>query len=1209
MSFSWNPADKHAEITLSGGDLYAVNPSATGASAWRSARGSALSTTRNSYLEFAITGVNPGPNLFMGIVDNTADLTTHIGNVTGGTGGHGYAYYQASGDKFFANVASPLMSASDIGDVVMVAFNPTTRKLWFGLNGVFVGNPAVGTGEAFTVTAGYIYYPGMSDLGQKDDPLFLKALTTNQTYAAPSGFTPAGDGDIVQLSGTASFAFNTAGTLTAKAALVGAASIAFSTAGTLTAAGSGALSGNTSFAFSTQGTLRGAAALSGSANLAFNTQAVLRATAALSGNANFAFATTGLLTAVGPPPGPAAFVDSRAMPVLLVDLGAGPLPVVTPPSTVYASWVPAVYVPPQVPAPGAFTATPVVDAVLLTWTAVNAPSPQYAIERASDVAGAPGAWVTIARTTDLRYSVAVAVADGVIYWWRVKALVFGRASAYTAALQAAPISGDSLSDDAADALAAANAAQAAANAANADLANIASDSLLTPDEKPRVIQDRDVIVAEQSGIDAQATAYGIATEKTAYDNAVVALTNYLATLTAPVLWSNLAGNTAIVGATFRGKFADVYTTRQSLLNKIYETAKANAATAQAAANAAQTAANTAQAAANAANADLANIASDSLLTPDEKPRVIQDRDVIVAEQAGIDAQAAAYTITTEKTAYDNAVAALTAYMATLTAPVLWSNLSSITAIDGATFRNKFADVYTTRQALLNKIYENAKAIAEARIRTFAQEGQPSGGIYIVGDQWFQLSTKITRYWTGAAWALLADTAETGGDALLLNADMEAGDLHWNKEAQWYWEDGATYGKSMVRAGSGAAPSSAVVNNKRFSVAAGQVLKVSGQIAGAGGANGVCLAACYFYDAANNFHSLLGGNQVIGDGGLRRSSGTVIVPAGAAKCSACFYASGQTAGYYIADSARISVVQDSLDEMIDGDVYGRYANDDRVYYNGRYRMGMRVPGSNHRPGDLRNQHQLTIGGLTAKVQAAISYSASAGAPATATISVAGFTMLIGSLSIGYDASSVGVTGTSGTTTTFFLYMDDPGYNGGSPGLGVTTYGPDLYTNNGRFFVGSVAVVFPAAGSGSGGGDPEGGGPRCVTLEMLLRPNVSAACARAGLILDCLNLPTGPNGFQRAIESVDFADAECVRLTTERGAELDCSTSTPFDVLDGRTVLAPDMQGECVVTDQGIEQVVEVRALGRVPVAHIHVGGISYAAGRNPQHRIFSHNLKP
>lgn len=114
----------------------------------------------------------------------------------------------------------------------------------------------------------------------------------------------------------------------------------------------------------------------------------------------------------------------------------------------------------------------------------------------------------------------------------------------------------------------ADTASAAAAQANNVLADIASDGVLTPGEKPEVILKRDVILDEQAGITAEATSYGITTEKTDYTASITALTSYLATLTTPVLWSNLSGNTTIVGSTFRGKFADVYAARQVLLNKI-----------------------------------------------------------------------------------------------------------------------------------------------------------------------------------------------------------------------------------------------------------------------------------------------------------------------------------------------------------------------------------------------------------------------------------------------------------------------------------------------------------------------------------------------------------------------------------------------------------------------------------------------------------------
>src|SRR5690349_1119618 len=128
-------------------------------------------------------------------------------------------------------------------------------------------------------------------------------------------------------------------------------------------------------------------------------------------------------------------------------------------------------------------------------------------------------------------------------------------------------------------------AAADAAAANAALANIASDNMRTASEKPIVIRDYNVITTEQAGIDTQATAYGVTTQKTAYDGKVTALTSYLAGLTTPTDWDDISGNTTIVGADFRQAFADVYTTRQALLNAIYAAAKAKADAAQASADA------------------------------------------------------------------------------------------------------------------------------------------------------------------------------------------------------------------------------------------------------------------------------------------------------------------------------------------------------------------------------------------------------------------------------------------------------------------------------------------------------------------------------------------------------------------------------------------------------------------------------------------------
>jgi len=115
-------------------------------------------------------------------------------------------------------------------------------------------------------------------------------------------------------------------------------------------------------------------------------------------------------------------------------------------------------------------------------------------------------------------------------------------------------------------------AQTTANTANTAIAAIASDSWLTAGEKPVAKLAYDTIIAEQSGIQAQASAYSVTTELTPYNAAVTALSTYLNT-TLGAQWNTIPGtDVAITGATFRTKFQDVYTTKQTLLTKIAQVA-------------------------------------------------------------------------------------------------------------------------------------------------------------------------------------------------------------------------------------------------------------------------------------------------------------------------------------------------------------------------------------------------------------------------------------------------------------------------------------------------------------------------------------------------------------------------------------------------------------------------------------------------------------
>ena len=532
---------------------------------------------------------------------------------------------------------------------------------------------------------------------------------------------------------------------------------------------------------------------------------------------------------------------------------------------------------------------------------------------------------------------------------------------------------------------AAASAQAAADAANRELLVIAADDVLSAGEKPPVILDYSVIANEQGGIDAQAAAYGISAERTAYDVACAALTTYLNALTAPTAWNNTSGDTTIIRTTFLGMFAAVYAARQALLNRIaavagtlatwsgvaarpqnlsnltgrenlganllnaanwvigssgdqtgggltqwfanptspggvnqialspspdgslrpcwyagsgsgvpsgpeggigtttqlgvdcnkpyrfacwisvtgvldgyiylgiggdqvddipsgamnsnpyfhalprstlvagrwylftghvlpagyagtqlqlsgvydgttgqkvfngadyrwhagqnattlrtfqYYTGGAGRAaffsgprfdlldgsepsiaalmadavlqranSAFGAAQNAQAAANAALISADAANTGLQVIAADSVLSAGEKPAVMLDNTVIVAEQAGIDAQATNYLVTSEKATYDAACSALAAYLASLTAPTAWNDPGGNTTIVSATFLSKFAAVYAARQAVLDKVAANAKARLGAlalldQADTAALAANAASEMYVVSD--------------------------------------------------------------------------------------------------------------------------------------------------------------------------------------------------------------------------------------------------------------------------------------------------------------------------------------------------------------------------------------------------------------------------------------------------------------------------------------------
>lgn len=183
-----NPSDKHGEITLSAGDLVATKIATDALRSARATRG--IVHTDNGYFEVFLAGSALSPFQLHGVSTSSLSLASFCGSDT-----NSWGYYQDTGEKFTNNAGAAYGASYTIGDIVGVAFK--NGKLWFAKNNTWQGggDPAAGTGEAFSGITGTIY-PTISLYRGIDIPtrhiVGVRFNTANFTYSPPSGFGPWG---------------------------------------------------------------------------------------------------------------------------------------------------------------------------------------------------------------------------------------------------------------------------------------------------------------------------------------------------------------------------------------------------------------------------------------------------------------------------------------------------------------------------------------------------------------------------------------------------------------------------------------------------------------------------------------------------------------------------------------------------------------------------------------------------------------------------------------------------------------------------------------------------------------------------------------------------------------------------------------------------------------------------------------------------------
>lgn len=173
---TWNPADKHAEITLSNGDLSADISALSVSFDRRAVRGTIVASGRR-YYELTVDVKSGGSLIGIGLAQAGAPL------IHGDYTSQAVRMYQQSGAKNGGGVFAGYGASWGQGDVISIVWDGDTGSLHFWKNGA-------DQGEAFSGVTGE-WYPFL--YFTKDNSAHVSEVTaafgaTAWAYSPPSGF-------------------------------------------------------------------------------------------------------------------------------------------------------------------------------------------------------------------------------------------------------------------------------------------------------------------------------------------------------------------------------------------------------------------------------------------------------------------------------------------------------------------------------------------------------------------------------------------------------------------------------------------------------------------------------------------------------------------------------------------------------------------------------------------------------------------------------------------------------------------------------------------------------------------------------------------------------------------------------------------------------------------------------------------------------------
>ena len=163
---TWNPSDKDAGITLSGGNLIATNNN----NVYSAVRSTIGKSSGKWYWEVVFTGINAA---LSGIANSTAALNTYIG-----ADANGWSYF-VSAQKYNNGTGTAYGATYATGDVIGVALDMDAGTLIFYKNNV-------SQGTAFTGLSGTMY--AATSMNVTGESVTGNFGATTLVYSPPAGY-------------------------------------------------------------------------------------------------------------------------------------------------------------------------------------------------------------------------------------------------------------------------------------------------------------------------------------------------------------------------------------------------------------------------------------------------------------------------------------------------------------------------------------------------------------------------------------------------------------------------------------------------------------------------------------------------------------------------------------------------------------------------------------------------------------------------------------------------------------------------------------------------------------------------------------------------------------------------------------------------------------------------------------------------------------